>query len=83
MRKKRTVGLVLAGLIVLFSIGLVPAQNDTLHQWLPEVQIGGWYSKIEASPAAVQTLTVHQIEQLPTLQLSDALKYMSGVVVKD
>ena len=83
MRKKRTVGLVLAGLIVLFSIGLAPAQNDTLHQWLPEVQIGGWYSKIEASPAAVQTLTVHQIEQLPTLQLSDALKYMSGVVVKD
>lgn len=83
MRKKRTIGLVWTGLIVLFSLSLASAQNDTLTRWLPEIQIGGWYSKIEASPAAVQTLTVHQIEQLPTLQLSDALKYMSGVVVKD
>lgn len=86
MNKKRTVRLAMAGLIVFFCLGTALAQNDTMntptHQ-LPEVQIGGWYSKIEAGPAAVQTLTVHQIEHLPTLQLSDALKYMSGVVVKD
>lgn len=76
----------MSGLIVLFCFCFGQAQTDTAQQptrWLPEVQIGGWYSKIEASPAAVQTLTVHQIEQMPALQLSDALKYMSGVVVKD
>ena len=86
MRQKWTIGLALAGLIVFFCIVRASAQSDTTEkpaQWLPEVQIGGWYSKIEASPAAVQTLTVHQIENLPALQLSDALKYMSGVVVKD
>ena len=74
----------LAFLLLSFSVS---AQNDTVGKhnarWLPEVQIGGWYSKIEANPAAVQTLTVRQIENLPALQLSDALKYMSGVVVKD
>lgn len=78
--------LVLTGMIILFCFRFAAAQTDTTQQptrWLPEVQIGGWYSKIETSPAAVQTLTVHQIEHLPALQLSDALKYMSGVVVKD
>ena len=86
MKKIRTIKLVITGTIVLFCFCLGQAQTDTTQQptrWLPEVQIGGWYSKIEASPAAVQTLTVHQIEQMPALQLSDALKYMSGVVVKD
>ena len=86
MKKIRTIKLVITGLIVLFCFCFGQAQTDTAQQptrWLPEVQIGGWYSKIEASPAAVQTLTVHQIEQMPALQLSDALKYMSGVVVKD
>lgn len=39
--------------------------------------------RIAADAAAVQQLSVKQIATLPTLQLSDALKYMSGVVVKD
>ena len=50
---------------------------------LPDVHISSPYFKVESSPAAVQTLTAKQIEHLPSLQLSDALKYMSGVVVKD
>ena len=64
MRQKWTIGLALAGLIVFFCVVRASAQSDSTDkpaQWLPEVQIGGWYSKIEASPAAVQTLTVHQI----------------------
>ena len=39
--------------------------------------------KVFYGPAAIQQITARQIKQLPTLQLSDALKYMSGVVVRD
>lgn len=39
--------------------------------------------KVFSGPAAVQQISAQQIKQLPTLQLSDALKYMSGVVVRD
>ena len=39
--------------------------------------------KVFSGPAAIQQITARQIKQLPTLQLSDALKYMSGVVVRD
>lgn len=39
--------------------------------------------RIAADPSVVQTLTARQMANLPTLQLSDALKYMSGVVVRD
>lgn len=74
-------------LIATFFLCPLWAQYDSVstpksHR-LPEVNIGGWYSEIKAGPAAVQTLTARQLENLPSLQLSDALKYMSGVVVKD
>jgi hypothetical protein len=39
--------------------------------------------KVFSGPAAVQQISAQQIKELPTLQLSDALKYMSGVVVRD
>ncbi len=72
-------------LFVLTTVGL-SAQNgadSNRVERLPEVQIGGEYYKTEVSSAAIQTLTSRQLEDLPTLQLSDALKYMSGVVIKD
>lgn len=39
--------------------------------------------KVFSGPASVQQISAQQIKELPTLQLSDALKYMSGVVVRD
>lgn len=78
--------------IRLISVGLIlflfvqkgwTQQDSSRVQRLDEVEIGGGYYKTEHSTAAIQTLTAKQIENLPTLQLSDALKYMSGVVVKD
>ncbi len=71
-------------LVLLFSLYSTRAQDDTLRiQRLDEVQIGGSYFRSEVGSAAVQTITARQMQNLPTLQLSDALKYMSGVVVKD
>ena len=53
-------------------------------QTLREVRINADEpQKVFSGPAAVQQITAQQIKQLPTLQLSDALKYMSGVVVRD
>lgn len=76
---------VLCLLLVLITCAL-SAQNEADSgkvERLPEVQIGGDYYKTEVGSAAVQTLTLRQLENLPALQLSDALKYMSGVVIKD
>lgn len=39
--------------------------------------------KVYEGPAAVQVINTQKIKQLPVFQLSDALKYMSGVVVRD
>lgn len=39
--------------------------------------------QVFTGPAATQQISAQEIKQLPTLQLSDALKYMSGVVVRD
>lgn len=62
------------------------AQNvpdSVTHHQLPEINIGGDYFSTGLSPAAIQTITAKQLSNLPTLQLSDALKYMSGIVIKD
>ena len=86
MKKIRIIRLVITGVVVLFCFPFGRAQSDTAQQparRLPEVRIGGWHSSIEAGPAAVQTLTARQLENLPALRISDALKYLSGVVVKD
>ncbi len=74
-------------LFFLFGIIAAPVKaqqgDSTKVRMLDEVNIGGWFFKTETSPAAVQTLTTMQLRELPTLQLSDAIKYLSGVVVKD
>ena len=77
--------------ILLFLCGLcclgVRAQSnlDSVRaQRLKEVNINaGEPQNVYSGPAAVQQISAQQIKQLPTLQLSDALKYMSGVVVRD
>lgn len=77
--------------ILLFLCGLcclgVRAQSnlDSVRaQRLREVNINADEpQKVYSGPASVQQISAQQIKQLPTLQLSDALKYMSGVVVRD
>lgn len=83
----RTNILTVASMFVLFGITATSVQaqqgDSTKVRMLDEVNIGGWFFKTETSPAAVQTLTTMQLREMPTLQLSDAIKYLSGVVVKD
>ena len=59
-------------------------RDSTRAQRLSEVNINADEpQKVFSGPASVQQISAQQIKQLPTLQLSDALKYMSGVVVRD
>ncbi len=60
-------------------------QRDSARtQRLEEVSISAdGPQKVFTGPASVQQISAQQIKELPTLQLSDALKYMSGVVVRD
>lgn len=75
--------LVIFFLCVILSRSQAQNEDSTKTTALPEINIGGSYFKNEVSSAAVQTITAKQIKNLPTLQLSDALKFMSGVVIKD
>ena len=72
-------------LLLLLTMSVFSQQADSVQQRrLDEVIIATEQPvRIAADAAAVQQLSVKQIATLPTLQLSDALKYMSGVVVKD
>ncbi len=84
--KYKAIRISLWGLMALFCFFSICAQNPVDSgkvRYLEEVQIGGDYFRQEAGVAVVQTLTAKQLRDLPTLQLSDALKYMSGVVIKD
>ena len=77
---------VLLFLCGLFCLGTqAQSPRDSIRaQRLNEVNINaGEPQKVFSGPAAVQQISAQQIKQLPTLQLSDALKYMSGVVVRD
>ena len=70
----------------LFCLGVRAQSNrDSIRaQRLNEVNINADApQKVYSGPAAVQQISAQQIKQLPTLQLSDALKYMSGVVGRD
>lgn len=59
-------------------------KDSTRLQRLREVSINANApQQVFAGPAATQQISAQEIRQLPTLQLSDALKYMSGVVVRD
>ena len=80
------------GLYLLISILTVLAldvqaqnQPDTSRtRKLSEVNINANSpQKVFTGPAVVQQISAEQIRELPTLLLSDALKYMSGVVVRD
>lgn len=78
--------LILGGLILflcsLNAMAQQPADSLKVAQ-LPMVTIGGEYYKTASRTSAVQTITAQQLSHLPTLQVADALKFMSGVVVKD
>ncbi|MBQ4441249.1 MAG: TonB-dependent receptor [Bacteroidales bacterium] len=71
--------------MISFFAPLSAQENDTTQQQrLQEVIIAAEQPvRIAADAATVQQLTAKQLKMLPSLQLSDALKYMSGVVVKD
>lgn len=72
--------------MALFPVFVKAQQDTTQSMQLNEVLIQGYgenESLVPFSTAAVQTLSTKEIQHLPTLQLSDALKFMSGVVVKD
>ena len=73
--------------VLVLGCGNLHAQNQrdsARTQRLEEVNINAdGPQKVFTGPAAVQQITAQQIKELPTLQLSDALKYMSGVVVRD
>ena len=79
------VRLCIVTVFLLFATSLLAQDADSVQQQrLDEVIIASERPvRIAADAAAVQQLSAKQIEALPTLQLSDALKYMSGVVVKD
>ncbi len=59
-------------------------RDSTRRQQLHEVNINANApQQVFTGPAATQQISAQEIKELPTLQLSDALKYMSGVVVRD
>ena len=72
-------------ILILVAVALYGQEADSVRQrQLNEVIIATEQPvRIAADAAVVQQLTPKQLEALPTLQLSDALKYMSGLVIKD
>ena len=85
MKKSLKIPLLLAVLLAGCLYAHAQGEYDSIRkQTLREVRINADEpQKVFSGPAAVQQITAQQIKQLPTLQLSDALKYMSGVVVRD
>ena len=78
MRKK-----ILILFLLIFCMSIIYAQEDSLrHQRLQEVEIVGKERPNESS-APIQVIRNQDLKALPTLQLSDALKFMSGIVIKD
>ncbi|MEG2069818.1 MAG: Plug domain-containing protein, partial [Bacteroidales bacterium] len=74
----------LTGCFFLYSGLFVYAQQDSLaHQKLQPVEIVGKENQSVVSPIPVQTLSRTQLNELPAIQLSDALKFLSGLVIKD
>lgn len=70
-------------LAVMLMACSIYAQDDSLrHQRLQEVEIVGKERPYESS-APIQVIRNQDLKSLPTLQLSDALKFMSGIVIKD
>ncbi|HXK74376.1 MAG TPA: Plug domain-containing protein, partial [Bacteroidales bacterium] len=70
--------------LFIFSSYPIYSQEDTIKQQLKEVEVSAPYQNsntIAITPT--QQLNAQQLSSLPALQLSDALKYFSGVVIKD
>lgn len=61
---------------------LMAQKDSTRRQNLQEVEIVGKERPIESS-APIQVIRSQDLKSLPTLQLSDALKFLSGIVIKD
>lgn len=60
------------------------AQHDSLRQQLHAVEISAEKKNdVVTSTTPLQLLDNQQLTALPTLQLADALKFLSGLVVKD
>lgn len=58
------------------------AEEDTIR--ISEVRVEAWQkSSTYRTSSPVQRLTSAQLQHMPVLQVSDALKYLSGVQVKD
>lgn len=64
------------------SIELLAQKDSVRRQKLHEVEIVGQELKQEQS-IPIQVIKSQDLKNLPTLQLSDALKFMSGIVIKD
>lgn len=72
------------GIFGIMPVNNIDAQADTTVKKLKEVNIHApAINPAINSPAAIQLITHQNIESLPALQLSDVLKFMSGVVIKD
>ena len=61
---------------------LVAQKDSTRRQNLQEGEIVGKERPLESS-APIQVIRSQDLKTLPTLQLSDALKFLSGIVIKD
>ena len=85
MRNTVRITILLAVFVAGVLCGRAQSWRDSIRsQRLQEVNINADLpQKVFTGPASVQLISAQQIKQLPTLQLSDALKYMSGVVVRD
>lgn len=68
--------------IMLLSINIF-AQNDTIRQLKPIEIFAPSQTIVIQSSYPVQTLNQKQIASMPVIQLSDALKFLSGVTIKD
>lgn len=63
---------------------LLFSQTDTLKQQLKEVEVSASPINSEIGTATpIQTLHLQQLQSLPAIQVSDALKFFSGVVIRD
>jgi len=67
------------------SYGEIPTEKDTTKIYsLPEIIVSEKYQQSEVrSITPMQILSARKIENLNALQVSDAIKYFSGVNVKD
>lgn len=67
----------------MFLLLQLPAQIDSVRmRQLPEVEILG-NGETVTTAVPIQTINAKELKALPILQLSDALKYMSGIVIRD